>query len=87
MERSSWQACFDEANYECNERCRVGKRSLPVGAGRPTGRSLALKKGERLPPHLPGEQVPGTTLLCLSVAAVRSALVVVIAKVKGYEDP
>jgi hypothetical protein len=39
------------------------------------------------PPPRPGEQVPGTTLLCLSVAAARSNLVVVTASVKGYEEP
>ncbi|GMF26153.1 unnamed protein product [Phytophthora fragariaefolia] len=33
------------------------------------------------------EQIPGTTLLCLSVAAVRSNLVVVTASVKGYPEP
>ncbi|GMF27673.1 unnamed protein product [Phytophthora fragariaefolia] len=33
------------------------------------------------------EQVPGTTLLCLSVAAARSNLVVVTASVKGYPEP
>uniref|UniRef100_H3GXJ6 CCHC-type domain-containing protein n=1 Tax=Phytophthora ramorum TaxID=164328 RepID=H3GXJ6_PHYRM len=40
-----------------------------------------------LPPPPPGEQVPGTTLLCLSVAAARSNLVVVTASVKGYDEP
>ncbi|GMF33642.1 unnamed protein product [Phytophthora fragariaefolia] len=34
----------------------------------------------------PKEQVPGTTLLCLSVAAARSNLVVVTASVKGYPE-
>ncbi|GMF49890.1 unnamed protein product [Phytophthora fragariaefolia] len=33
------------------------------------------------------EQVPGTTLLCLSVVAARSNLVVVTASVKGYPEP
>ncbi|GMF54635.1 unnamed protein product [Phytophthora fragariaefolia] len=33
------------------------------------------------------EQVPGTTLLCLSVAAARSNVVVVTASVKGYPEP
>ncbi|GMF15524.1 unnamed protein product [Phytophthora fragariaefolia] len=33
------------------------------------------------------EQVPGTALLCLSVAAARSNLVVVTASVKGYPEP
>ncbi|GMF55183.1 unnamed protein product [Phytophthora fragariaefolia] len=33
------------------------------------------------------EQVSGTTLLCLSVAAARSKLVVVTASVKGYPEP
>ncbi|GMF34542.1 unnamed protein product [Phytophthora fragariaefolia] len=33
------------------------------------------------------EQVPGTTLLCLSVATARSNLVVVTASVKGYPEP
>ncbi|GMF35674.1 unnamed protein product [Phytophthora fragariaefolia] len=33
------------------------------------------------------EQVPGTTLLCPSVAAARSNLVVVTASVKGYPEP
>ncbi|GMF54550.1 unnamed protein product [Phytophthora fragariaefolia] len=33
------------------------------------------------------EQVPGTTLLCLSVAAARFNLVVVTASVKGYPEP
>ena len=40
-----------------------------------------------LPEPLPGEQVPGTTLLCLSVAATRSNLVVVTVSIKGYEEP
>ncbi|GMF19382.1 unnamed protein product [Phytophthora fragariaefolia] len=35
----------------------------------------------------PKEQVPGTALLCLSVAAARSNLVVVTASVKGYSEP
>ena len=48
---------------------------------------MASKTGGNLPPPLPGEDVPGTTLLCLSVAAVRSNLVVVTARVKGYDDP
>jgi hypothetical protein len=39
------------------------------------------------PPPRPGEQVPGTTLLCLSVAAARFNLVAVTASVKGYEEP
>jgi hypothetical protein len=39
------------------------------------------------PPPRPGEQIPETTLLCLSVAAARSNLVVVTASVKGYEEP
>jgi hypothetical protein len=39
------------------------------------------------PPPRPGEQVPGTTLLCLSVAAARSNLVVITACVQGYEEP
>ena len=46
-----------------------------------------FKTGGNLPPPLPGEDVPGTTLLCLSVATVRSNLVVVTARVKGYDDP
>ncbi|GMF48441.1 unnamed protein product [Phytophthora fragariaefolia] len=33
------------------------------------------------------EQVPGSTLLCVSVAAARSNLVVVTASVKGYPEP
>ncbi|GMF18689.1 unnamed protein product [Phytophthora fragariaefolia] len=33
------------------------------------------------------EQVPGTSLLCLSVATARSNLVVVTASVKGYPEP
>ena len=48
---------------------------------------MASKTGGNLPPPLPGEDVPGTTLLCFSVAAVRSNLVVVTARVKGYDDP
>ena len=48
---------------------------------------MASKTGGNLPPSLPGEDVPGKTLLCLSVAAVRSNLVVVTARVKGYDDP
>ncbi|GMF60048.1 unnamed protein product [Phytophthora fragariaefolia] len=35
----------------------------------------------------PKEQVPETTLLCLSVVAARSNLVVVTASVKGYPEP
>ncbi|GMF24822.1 unnamed protein product [Phytophthora fragariaefolia] len=35
----------------------------------------------------PTEQVPGITLLCFSVAAARSILVVVTASVNGYPDP
>ncbi|GMF38579.1 unnamed protein product [Phytophthora fragariaefolia] len=38
-------------------------------------------------PASPKEQVPGTTLLCLSVTASRSNLVVVTASVKGYPEP
>ncbi|KAE9217725.1 hypothetical protein PF004_g14070 [Phytophthora fragariae] len=38
-------------------------------------------------PTSPKEQVPGTTLLCLSVAAARSSLVVATASVKGYPEP
>ena len=48
---------------------------------------MASKTVGNLPPPLPGEDVQGTTLLCLSVAAVRSNLVVVTARVKGYDDP
>ncbi|GMF32551.1 unnamed protein product [Phytophthora fragariaefolia] len=33
------------------------------------------------------EQVPETSLLCLSLAAARSNLVVVMASVKGYQEP
>ncbi|GMF46467.1 unnamed protein product [Phytophthora fragariaefolia] len=40
----------------------------------------------RSPPPLK-EQVPETPLLCLSVAAARSNLVVVTASVKGYQEP
>ena len=82
MEGSPWQAGFEEPNSERSERCRVGKRNLPVGAGRPTGRSLARQEGGKLPLPLSKEQVPGTALLCFSVAAARSNLVVVSAKVK-----
>ena len=48
---------------------------------------MASKTRGNLPPPLPGEDVLGTTLLCLSVAAVRSNLVVVTARVKRYDDP
>ena len=87
MEGSSWQTGFDEANSERSERCKVGKIYRLEGAIRPTGELLARQKEERLPVPFPKEQFPGTTLLYLSVAAVRSNLVVVTTKVKGLQRP
>ena len=60
----------------------VGKRHLPVSSGRPTEVSVARQERGRLPLLF-----QETTPLCLDVAAVRSNLVVVTDKVKGYEDP
>ncbi|GMF27276.1 unnamed protein product [Phytophthora fragariaefolia] len=65
----------------------VGKRRLPVGAGRPAGRLRSSSRKASPSSASPKEQVPGTTLLCLPVAAARSNLVVVTASVKGYPEP
>lgn len=48
---------------------------------------MASKTGGNVTPPPPGEDILGTTLLCLSVPAVRLNFVVVTARVKGYEDP
>ncbi|KAE9045935.1 hypothetical protein PR002_g1945 [Phytophthora rubi] len=57
------------------------------GDGRPAGRLRSSSRKVSPSPASPKEQVPGTTLLCLSVAAARSNLVVVTASVKGYPEP
>ncbi|GMF33754.1 unnamed protein product [Phytophthora fragariaefolia] len=58
-----------------------------LGAGRPAGRIRSSVREVSSSPASQKEQVPGTTLLCLSVAADRSNLVVVTASVKGYPEP
>ncbi|GMG17786.1 unnamed protein product [Phytophthora fragariaefolia] len=58
-----------------------------LGAGRPAGRLRSSVREVSSSPASQKEQVPGTTLLCLSVAAARSNLVVVTASVKGYPEP
>ncbi|GMF21243.1 unnamed protein product [Phytophthora fragariaefolia] len=63
------------------------KQQLPLGAGRPAGRLCSSSMKVRFSPASPKEQVPGTPLLCLSVAAARSNLMAVTASVKGYPEP
>ncbi|GMF23822.1 unnamed protein product [Phytophthora fragariaefolia] len=65
----------------------VVKRRLPVGAGRPAGRLRSSSRKVSPSSTSPKEQVPGTTLLFLSVATARSNLVVVSASVKAYPEP
>jgi hypothetical protein len=86
VENDPRQGYFGVAVAQCDRVRGVGKRRLPVGAG-PAGRLRSSRTTVASPPPRPGEQVPGTTLLCLSVAAARSNLVVVTASVKEYEEP
>ncbi|GMF43586.1 unnamed protein product [Phytophthora fragariaefolia] len=64
----------------------LGKRQLPVGAGRPAGRLRSSSRKVSASSTSSKEQVPGATLLCLSVTAARSNLVAVTASVKGYPE-
>ncbi|GMF49798.1 unnamed protein product [Phytophthora fragariaefolia] len=81
------QAVFGSADTQHHGVGSVRKRRIPVGAGRLAGRHRSsLRKETHSPPPFK-DQVPEPPLLCLSVAAARSNLVVVTASVKGYQDP
>ncbi|GMF25311.1 unnamed protein product [Phytophthora fragariaefolia] len=88
MEISLVESACPQRTQRAGGRCfGFGKRRLPVGAGRPAGRHRSSSRKVSSSPASQKEQVPGTTLLCLSVAAVRSNLVVVTASMKGYPEP
>ncbi|GMF40040.1 unnamed protein product [Phytophthora fragariaefolia] len=93
MEISLAESARSQRTQRAGGRCfgssrkRGRKTATPSRGGTPAGRLRSSAREVSSSPASQKEQVPGTTLLCLSVAAARSNLVVVTASVKGYPEP